>query len=53
MKNTEAKTRSETLFLYNVFRCNPNGGSFENRPRRDPGTGRKWFTTASPLTHSS
>lgn len=32
--------RSELLFLYDVFRCNPNGDPFENRPRQDPETGR-------------
>lgn len=32
--------RSEILFLYDVFRCNPNGDPFENRPRQDPETGR-------------
>lgn len=32
--------RSEILFLYDVFRCNPNGDPFENRPRQDPVTGR-------------
>ncbi|GIU82903.1 MAG: type I-B CRISPR-associated protein Cas7/Csh2 [Acidobacteria bacterium] len=32
--------RSEILFLYDVFRCNPNGDPFENRPRQDPRTGR-------------
>lgn len=32
--------RSEVLFLYDVFRCNPNGDPFENRPRQDPETGR-------------
>lgn len=31
--------RSEMLFLYDVFRCNPNGDPFENRPRQDPETG--------------
>jgi len=32
--------RSEILFLYDIFRCNPNGDPFENRPRQDPVTGR-------------
>lgn len=32
--------RSEILFLYDIFRCNPNGDPFENRPRQDPETGR-------------
>ncbi|MEM2873037.1 MAG: type I-B CRISPR-associated protein Cas7/Csh2 [Nitrososphaerales archaeon] len=32
--------RSEILFLYDIFRCNPNGDPFENRPRVDPATGR-------------
>jgi len=32
--------RSEIIFLYDVFRCNPNGDPFENRPRQDPETGR-------------
>jgi CRISPR-associated protein Csh2 len=32
--------RSEMLFLYDIFRCNPNGDPFENRPRQDPVTGR-------------
>jgi len=32
--------RSEIMFLYDVFRCNPNGDPFENRPRQDPVTGR-------------
>jgi CRISPR-associated protein Csh2 len=32
--------RSEILFVYDVFRCNPNGDPFENRPRQDPETGR-------------
>jgi len=32
--------RSEILFLYDVFRCNPNGDPFENRPRQDLATGR-------------
>jgi len=32
--------RSEILFLYDVFRCNPNGDPFENRPRQDLVTGR-------------
>lgn len=32
--------RSEILFLYDVFRCNPNGDPFENRPRQDPVTER-------------
>lgn len=43
MKNAETTTypyRSEILFLYDVFRCNPNGDPFENRPRQDPETGR-------------
>ena len=36
--------RSEILFLYDVFRCNPNGDPFENRPRQDPETGRIYVT---------
>jgi len=32
--------RSEILFLYDTFRCNPNGDPFENRPRQDPTTER-------------
>ncbi|HYW00509.1 MAG TPA: type I-B CRISPR-associated protein Cas7/Csh2 [Candidatus Acidoferrum sp.] len=32
--------RSEILFLYDIFRCNPNGDPFENRPRQDPTTER-------------
>lgn len=32
--------RSEILFLYDIFRCNPNGDPFENRPRQDPVTGK-------------
>ena len=43
MTTEERKTypyRSEILFLYDVFRCNPNGDPFENRPRQDPTTGR-------------
>lgn len=28
------------LFLYDIFRCNPNGDPFENRPRQDPVTGK-------------
>jgi len=32
--------RSEMVFLYDIFRCNPNGDPFENRPRQDPVTGR-------------
>lgn len=32
--------RSEILFLYDIFRCNPNGDPFENRPRQDPLTGK-------------
>lgn len=32
--------RSEILFLYDIFRCNPNGDPFENRPRQDPITGK-------------
>jgi len=32
--------RSEILFLYDIFRCNPNGDPFENRPRQDPVTER-------------
>lgn len=36
--------RSEILFLYDVFRCNPNGDPFENRPRQDSETGRIYVT---------
>lgn len=32
--------RSEIVFLYDIFRCNPNGDPFENRPRQDPVTGK-------------
>jgi CRISPR-associated protein Csh2 len=32
--------RSEIMFLYDIFRCNPNGDPFENRPRQDPVTGK-------------
>ncbi|MEW6070519.1 MAG: type I CRISPR-associated protein Cas7, partial [Candidatus Thermoplasmatota archaeon] len=32
--------RSEILFLYDIFRCNPNGDPFENRPRQNRDTGR-------------
>jgi CRISPR-associated protein Csh2 len=40
MTNATYPYRSEILFLYDVFRCNPNGDPFENRPRQDPVTGR-------------
>jgi CRISPR-associated protein Csh2 len=39
-KLTTYPYRSEILFLYDVFRCNPNGDPFENRPRQDLLTGR-------------
>jgi CRISPR-associated protein Csh2 len=39
-KSSTYPYRSEILFLYDVFRCNPNGDPFENRPRQDPETGR-------------
>jgi CRISPR-associated protein, Csh2 family len=32
--------RSEIVFLYDIFRCNPNGDPFENRPRQDSVTGK-------------